>query len=273
MRPNHERRLRLILAAAAALFGAGCYGDIGPYEDIQGLGAGGGQGGGGGSPAAAPVYYRTQIQSDLEAANCLGCHGGAAPMKVTMGPTTDAQWQANYTEAKKRADTLVAKAGGAGGHTRLTLAAEVSARWSAWSTQGALYQAPKPDAGSGGGAGGGGGGGSGGGSGGGGGTDAGAPSDGGAGPMDAGTPVTWDADIRPLMVSEGCTSCHGTSANYDLRTFAGAMGNGKDSQPNVVPGDPVSTLVIYCRAGHQGIDAASALKVMRWVVDWEAQER
>lgn len=90
--------------------------------------------------------------------------------------------------------------------------------------------------------------------------------------MDAGSPLTWDADIRPLMVSEGCTTCHGTTANYDVRTFNGVMGNGKDSQPNVVPGDPVSTLVIYCRSGHEGIDAASALKVMRWVVDWEAQE-
>jgi hypothetical protein len=276
MRPSHEpHRLLRTLTAVTALFAAGCYGDIGPYEDVQGLGAGGGQGGAGGGSAVARVYYRPQIQADLEAANCHTCHGGSAPMKVTLAPSSDAQWQANYNEVQKRAGTLADKAAGGGGHLKVTLAAEVTARWAAWVSQGAPYRAPPPDAGAGGGGGsggGGGGGGSGGGAGGGGG-DAGTPSDAGTAPMDAGTPLTWEADIRPLMASEGCTTCHGTTANYDLRTYGGAMGNGKDSQPNVVPGDPVSTLVIYCRSGHQGIDAAGALKVMRWVVDWEAQER
>ncbi|MBK7859794.1 MAG: hypothetical protein IPJ65_14465 [Archangiaceae bacterium] len=248
----------------------GCYGVASDYV--------GGDGEGGG-PGAAPVYYRPQIQADLEAAKCTTCHAGTAPMKVTPAPSSDAQWQANHREASQRAEGLAPKANGAGGHAKVALDAAVLARWSAWAAQGAPYRAaPVSDAGFGGGGGaadaGHGGGaagaadaGTGGGS---------AGGTGGGAAMDAGRPVTWEADIRAVMVSEGCTTCHGgstPSASYALGTYPQAMGNGKDLQPNVVPGDPVSTLVIFSRSGHEGMSAANALKVLRWVVDWEAAER
>ena len=96
---------------------------------------------------------------------------------------------------------------------------------------------------------------------------------GGAIPVDAGTPLTWNRDIGPLMVSAGCTDCHGTSGSYSLKTYAGARGNGSNSMANIFPGDPGSLLVTYAYDGHKGIGAADALEVMRWVVDWNAREQ
>ncbi|MBL8949608.1 MAG: hypothetical protein JNK82_02450 [Myxococcaceae bacterium] len=261
-------RTALAIAGCLLLLSSqpGCYGVASDY--VGGDGEGGGAGGG---PAQPAVYYRPQVQADLEAAKCTTCHAGAPPMKVTPGPSSDAQWQANHREASQRAADLGPKANGAGGHTKVTLDAAVLARWSAWAAQGAPYRAAAaPDAGSDAGAGGGAadagrdGGGS---------TDAGA---GGGAAMDAGRPMTWDTDIRPVMANEGCTTCHGgstPSASYSLTSYGGAMGNGRDSQPNVVPGDAVSTLVVFSRSGHEGMSAANALKVLRWVVDWEAAER
>jgi len=245
----------------------GCYGVASDYAG--GDGEGGGPGGG---SAQQPVYYRPQIQADLEAAKCTTCHAGAAPMKVTAGPSTDSQWLANHREASQRAGELAPKANGAGGHTKVALDAAMLGRWSAWAAQGAPYRAAAPafDAGTGGGGGAvdaGRGGGT---------ADAGTGGAGGSAAMDAGRPVTWEADVRPVMVNEGCTTCHGgstPSASYSLTSYGAAMGSGRDSQPNVVPGDPVSTLVIFSRSGHEGMSAANALKVLRWVVDWEAAER
>lgn len=203
----------------------------------------------GGAPSAGGPYFRPDIQQQLESSNCLGCHAsGSTPMKAKKGPTTEAEWQQNFAEVRARAGQLAAKATGAEGHSALLKAEDAAAAsWKTWAANGAPFAA---------------------------GNAGGNPSLGSGVPstVDAGTPLTWAADIGPLLAAK-CTSCHGNSGSYSLTTLANAKGPGTDAVPNIVPGDASSLLVIYCRDGHQGVGAVDGLKVMRWVVDWGAAER
>jgi hypothetical protein len=207
-----------------------------------------GSGGDGGATAASALFFRPDIQEQLESAACFGCHAaGSVPMKAKKGPKTDAEWEQNFAEVRGRAGKLAEKATGGGGHAALVGAGEaVLSNWKAWAASGAPFAAGNPNGAGGGGS--------------------------ATLTVDAGTPLTWMADIAPLMAAK-CTSCHGSSGNYSLQSLTSAKGPGTDAIPNILPGDASSVLVTYCRDGHQGIGAVDGLKVARWVVDWNAVER
>lgn len=59
----------------------------------------------------------------------------------------------------------------------------------------------------------------------------------------AGDP-TYSGEIQPLFNAK-CVSCHigGSSGSYDLNSYAGTMGAGSDSVPNVIAGRPDSSLL------------------------------
>jgi hypothetical protein len=61
--------------------------------------------------------------------------------------------------------------------------------------------------------------------------------------------VTFAKDIQP-MLSQTCMPCHAggkdAKGSYDLTGYAGVMGNGSDSIPDVIPGKADSSL-LYLR--------------------------
>lgn len=241
----------IALAAAVA-----CSGELTPIDSSE-PGGGGADAGAGGAAA----MYRPDIQRDLEAMGCTSeaCHGGGSvPMPVTAAPATDDAWMANYNQVKARAGTataslLIDKATGAGGHIAAVQPGDpMLDRWTEWIELGTPYERSTggaPDAGTGA-------------------ADAGPGATGDAAPT-----LTWEADIGPLMRARGCTDCHGTSGAYSLENYSAALGFGTDELPNVIPGDPLSLLVVYCEQGHHGMPYDDALKVLSWVVDFEAAER
>lgn len=226
----------------------GCAGELTPHTDSA---DGGPRVADGGVLAGAPVF-RPTIQADLDSAGCIiaACHGGATlPMPLVQSPSSNDEWMRNYNEVKLRAGSAVSsllmdKATGAGGHVASLTATDARMqRVVEWIAGGAPYEA---------------------------GNTAGGMSDAGV-DSDAGTSarITWNQNVGPLMVSRGCVQCHGaaqTSGGYAVNTFARAKGNGTDSIPNVVPGDPLSILVIYCEQGHRGANASEAQIVLEWVL-------
>ncbi|MBW2461061.1 MAG: hypothetical protein JRH11_05410 [Deltaproteobacteria bacterium] len=210
------------------------------------------------------VVFRPDIQQDLEDEGCLTCHQRAGtPMQVTPEPGSEGEWRDNYDEVVARAGSstaslLIDKATGAGGHGAfLDASSPVLARWRAWVSGGTMYEDaeppgdPSPAS-----------------------TDAGVPEeDAGTTPPPTGDdPVAYTTDIAPIIESNGCTRCHGSSGSYDLSSFSDVIGSGSDDVPNVIAGDADSVLIDYCRNGHQGIGYRDALTVMEWVVDWGARQ-
>ena len=65
--------------------------------------------------------------------------------------------------------------------------------------------------------------------------------------------VTWNANIRSVVAgSTPGGGCHGGASpagNYSLTSYAGALGNGADSTPNVIPGNAGSLLITHGHAG------------------------
>jgi hypothetical protein len=59
-------------------------------------------------------------------------------------------------------------------------------------------------------------------------------------------PVSFARDIQP-MLNQNCMPCHAGSGDskspYVVTSYAGVMGNGKDSVPNVLPGNADSSLL------------------------------
>lgn len=57
------------------------------------------------------------------------------------------------------------------------------------------------------------------------------------------TDPSYSDDVQPIFTAN-CVGCHGSAAqngNYRLDSRAGAMANGSDTVPNVIPGEPDSS--------------------------------
>ena len=171
-------------------------------------------------------------------------------MQLTMPPSSESQWQANYDEVKSRTSTLSSKSSGGGGHTAsLAPGDAMLVRWQAWIDAGAPYEetASSPDAGT--------------------------LVD--AGPLPDAPPgsLTWNARIAQMLVNDGCTVCHGLQGAYSLETYSGALGFGTDQTiPNVIPGDASSLLITYYDNQHHTTSESNATAIREWIVDQDAQE-
>ena len=89
--------------------------------------------------------------------------------------------------------------------------------------------------------------------------------------------VSFAKDIQPIF-SQTCMPCHAggkdAKAGYDLTCYSGAMGNGSDSIPNVIPGSADSS-VIYLRLtgavppqmpkGRPALDAGQLTTIKKWI--------
>ncbi len=244
--------MRTISAGLALLLAAGCSGELVPSQPD-------GEGGPDGSTEDEITAFRPGIQSDLDSLGCItaACHGGdVAPMRLIPNPLTNAEWEQNYNQVMTRAGTsaaslLIDKATGADGHSApIDLGHPMVARWRGWIDLGTPYQAATgvPDAGP---------------------AGDGGPQD----PIDAGNALSWDDDIGPLMVTAGCTVCHGNDGAYSVESYSAAFGFGTDDTPNVIEGDALSVLAVYCEQGHFDMPYADALLVLSWIVDFDAQEQ
>jgi len=245
-------RYVLLIATFASSVVAGCSGELNLTGNNSSA-----------SPDGATsnsMAFRPGIQDDLDSAGCTAaaCHGGTvAPMPLVAYPTNDNDWQANYNQVQARIGTvatslLIEKAAGAGSHVEsLTLADPMMDRWREWIENGAPYQAQS------------------------GGVDAGTgpPVDAAVQTADASDALTWEANVRPLLNARGCLGCHGSSGAYSLESYSAALGFGSDGIPNVVPGDALSLLIVYCEQGHYDMPAEDTLTVISWIVDWDARER
>jgi hypothetical protein len=90
-------------------------------------------------------------------------------------------------------------------------------------------------------------------------------------------PVSFAKDIQPIF-TQNCMPCHAggkdAKGNYDLTCYAGAMGNGEDSVPNVIPGNADSS-TLYRRVtgivppqmpkGRPALDAAQLTTIQKWI--------
>ena len=84
-------------------------------------------------------------------------------------------------------------------------------------------------------------------------------------------------DIQPIL-TQTCMPCHagGTAAKgkYDVTGYAGVMGNGSDSTPNVIPGNADSSF-LYRRVtgviqpqmpkGRPPLNAAQLATIKKWI--------
>jgi hypothetical protein len=95
------------------------------------------------------------------------------------------------------------------------------------------------------------------------------------GPTSAPADPSYASDVQPIFNSN-CVSCHGGSsprAGYSLTSRAGAMGNGSDSLPNVVPGSADASKLYRVVAGleqpqmppGQSLAAVSQQTIKNWI--------
>ena len=89
--------------------------------------------------------------------------------------------------------------------------------------------------------------------------------------------VSFAKDIQPIF-TQSCMPCHagGTTAkgNYDLTGYAGAMSNGEDAVPNVLPGNADSSS-LYLRVNgaikpqmpkeRPPLSAAQLATIKKWI--------
>lgn len=206
--------------------------------------------------AATVPSYRTTVHGLLVGAGCTACHAYATvPMRIRPDPLTETEWRESYEEVRARAGTLydsplLSHPTGAEAHPRVLGegAPELDALRT-WIDGGAIFapgDAPELD-------------------------PIGDPAD----PADPGAPgyVSFERDIEPILVARDCRRCHGDRGAYSLESFEGVMGPGSDDVPNVIPGDPDSLLIDYCRDGHQGLTYPDALTILSWVVEFDARAR
>jgi len=88
-------------------------------------------------------------------------------------------------------------------------------------------------------------------------------------------PVSFAKDIQP-MFNQNCMPCHAGSADskspYVVTSYAGVMGNGKDSVPNVLPGNADSSLLCQMlKAGTMPKTGPLAPAKVELVTRWVAQ--
>jgi len=85
-------------------------------------------------------------------------------------------------------------------------------------------------------------------------------------------PVSFQRDIRPIL-DASCLSCHSTArpgGSYSVETYPDLFAPGKDSVPNLVPGQPESSLLyLYVKDGNHpagaGLDSNRVQLLRRWI--------
>lgn len=84
--------------------------------------------------------------------------------------------------------------------------------------------------------------------------------------------------LKPLFDAR-CNSCHGPAradGSYRTDTLAGLSGNGVDSMPNLVPGDPTCLLVKKCKPQNSmynlgGLTYFDFEMIRNWVTSYDAR--
>jgi len=97
-----------------------------------------------------------------------------------------------------------------------------------------------------------------------------------AAPSDVPADPSYAADIQPVF-NGSCLSCHGTgspSGGYSLSNRAGALGDGSDTVPNVIPNNADSSK-LYRRMigtetprmppGQAALDTVKTATVRNWI--------
>jgi hypothetical protein len=90
-------------------------------------------------------------------------------------------------------------------------------------------------------------------------------------------PASFAKDVQPIL-TQTCMPCHagGTAAKgkYDVTGYAGVMGNGSDSIPNVIPGNADSstlyrrvngTLTPLMPKGRPPLNAGQLATIKKWI--------
>jgi len=174
-------------------------------------------------------------------------------MQLEPYPRTEEQWLANYEQVRTRgSSSLIPKATDQSHQGAMHESDPVIHRWQMWIEGGMEYRAQEilPDGGIG--------------------------PDGDLGDGDAAPPdnaPTWDNLIGGIMITEGCTGCHGQSGAYSLQSYQAALGFGSGGAANVIPGDASSLLITYCENGHRGgMAEANSDLVRQWIVENDASE-
>jgi hypothetical protein len=89
--------------------------------------------------------------------------------------------------------------------------------------------------------------------------------------------VTFAKDVQPIL-SQTCMPCHAggkdARGSYDLTSYAGVMGNGLDSIPDVIPGNADSSF-LYLRVNgvlkpqmpkeRPPLSAAQLATIKKWI--------
>lgn len=87
------------------------------------------------------------------------------------------------------------------------------------------------------------------------------------------TNVSFAKDVQPIF-TQNCMPCHSggpdAKSPYDLTKYAGVMGNGKDSVPNVIAGKADSSLLyLMLKEGKMpptgALEATKVDLVTKWV--------
>jgi hypothetical protein len=89
--------------------------------------------------------------------------------------------------------------------------------------------------------------------------------------------ASYARDIQPIL-TQTCMPCHAggkdAKGNYDLTGYAGAMGNGLDSTPNVIPGKADSSILYLRLTGdvppqmpkeRPALNAAQLATIKKWI--------
>lgn len=222
--------------------------EVGSFEFKSGDGGAGPDG-----SLQRTTVFRPTIHEDLESAGCLSgsCHGGGAvPMQLIRFPSSEVEWQTNYEQVSARTSILVEKSQGSAGHlSSLVEGGPTLVRWREWIDSGAPFGEEEAV------------------------PDAGILADAGPQPDAASGSVSWGSTIRPMLVDDGCTFCHGLQGGYSLESYSAALGFGSDqSIPNVIPGDSASLLLTYYDNQHNTSSTANAELIRRWIVQYDASE-
>jgi len=95
-------------------------------------------------------------------------------------------------------------------------------------------------------------------------------------PSDVPADPSYATDVQPIF-SGNCIGCHGSaspSGGYSLNSYAGALGNGSDTVPNVIPNNADSSK-LYRRItgtetpqmppGQAPLDSVKTATIRNWI--------